>query len=53
MAEIVGSLPKLLSMIATRDFIRTMPAARIAAIFDGRAGADRDQGNSREQLAPP
>jgi len=34
--------------IATRDFIRTMPAARIAAISDRRAGADSEEGGSDE-----
>jgi len=31
------------SGIVTRDFIRTMPAARIAAISDRRAGADNEE----------
>jgi hypothetical protein len=32
------------SAIVTRDFIRTMPAARIAALSDRRAGADKEEG---------
>jgi hypothetical protein len=34
--------------IATRDFIRTMPAARIAAISDRRAVADKEEGGTVE-----
>jgi hypothetical protein len=39
------------SGIATRDFIRTIPAARIAAISDRRAVADREEGGSVESNA--
>jgi hypothetical protein len=36
------------SWIAKRDFIRTIPAAKIAAISDRRAGADSEEGGTDE-----
>jgi hypothetical protein len=36
------------SWIAKRDFIRTIPAAKIAAISDRRAGADKEEGGTVE-----
>jgi hypothetical protein len=34
--------------MVTRDFMRTMPAARISAISDRRASADKEEGGTDE-----
>jgi hypothetical protein len=46
--DLCGSLAISESRIAKRDFIRTIPAARIAAISDRRAGADKEDGETVE-----
>ena len=46
--DLWGSLGISGSRIAKRDFIRTTPAARIPAISDRRAGADKEEGGTVE-----
>lgn len=46
--DLYESLAVSESRIAKRDFIRTIPAARIAAISDRRAGADKEDGETVE-----
>jgi len=46
--DLWGSLAISGSRIAKRDFMRTTPAARISAISDRRAGADKEEGGTVE-----
>jgi hypothetical protein len=50
--QVAGDLCESLAVswawIAKRDFIRTIPAAKIAAISDRRAGADKEEGGTDE-----